>query len=288
MERQFRIPIYMYHLLTPEINEAILTVNDSDPFQGFKHKYTYFGPSGRWLLGLILKSLNLTRKDGIAIITTSNETYVSTCVSVTAFNHASISREVISNTKVVILIHEFGYVIPDLITQITSWRNQGLIVIENCAHIVGEEIDGQSVGSFGDFALFSLSKVIPARSGGMLKTSYKINLPILNDEQTSLTAHGRSCSELYFPKFKFFNENRHKRAEIIIEQTKEPNTIFIPSFISVPYFVGIVTSQKAQIQERVSWVEWGATLKNDLLYFPTNPLVDLKVFKFFIREIFSE
>src|ERR1700733_3274195 len=62
------------------------------PFDSSRHEY--WGPAGRWLLGSWLGRLGLDRSDVITILTTSQEQYVSICVSVTAFNHAAVARVV--------------------------------------------------------------------------------------------------------------------------------------------------------------------------------------------------
>src|SRR5437879_1894151 len=105
---RYDIPILMQEMLTPDLAQQIAAEPDQDPFETLNHSYRYYGASGKRLLSAVLASLGLTRRDEIAILTTSGETYVTTCVSVTAFNFAKISRIVSLDTRVVIVIHEFG------------------------------------------------------------------------------------------------------------------------------------------------------------------------------------
>ncbi|MFJ8767553.1 DegT/DnrJ/EryC1/StrS family aminotransferase [Streptomyces clavifer] len=44
----------------------------------------------------------------------------------------------------------------------------GIALIEDAAHAIGSEVDGRPVGTFGDAAVFSLSKHAGARAGGFL------------------------------------------------------------------------------------------------------------------------
>src|SRR5262249_42281021 len=154
------VPLLMHELLTPELAKMIRASPASDPFAGVPAQ-NYLGPRGRWLFSAVLASLNLSRTDEVAILTTTGDTYVSICVSVPAFNFCRISRVVTEATKVVVVIHEFGYAFPDIAARTEEWRARGLIVIEDCAHVVGLPVGGPLVGSFGDYAFFSLSKILP-------------------------------------------------------------------------------------------------------------------------------
>ncbi|WP_329392417.1 DegT/DnrJ/EryC1/StrS family aminotransferase [Streptomyces sp. NBC_01716] len=44
----------------------------------------------------------------------------------------------------------------------------GIPLIEDAAHAIGSEVDGRAVGTFGDAAVFSLSKHVGAKTGGFL------------------------------------------------------------------------------------------------------------------------
>src|SRR5262249_26289220 len=152
-------------LLTRQLAEEIYSSPVGDPFGGAP-ALSYLGPRARWLYNAVLASLDLKRTDEIAILTTTQDVYVSICVSVPAFNYCRIARTVTEATKVVVIIHEFGYAFPDLAARVSEWRARGITIIEDCAHVVGLALDGGFVGSFGDYALFSLSKILPTPVGG--------------------------------------------------------------------------------------------------------------------------
>lgn len=275
----------MYSLLTPAWEHKIEAQTDGDPFGDSQPMKEYYGPNGKWLLDGVLRHLNISREDEIAILTTSDERYVSTCVSITCFNYAKISRVVGPNTKVVIVIHEFGYVYPDIKNYVCNLKERGIVVIEDCAHIIGCDINGKKIGSFGDYALFSLPKISPARAGGLLRTTKNIKLPVLNSNLSQLTNIGIAGAEKYLPKYKFFNKGRIERAELLKSQVNDLCNIFEPSHPAVPYFLGIVTSEKSKIETSLPWIEFGATLRNDLVYIPTNPLASINLFELITNTI---
>lgn len=73
----------------------------------------------------------------------------------------------IDNDSIFIATHQYGF--PCKIKEIyTACKQKGAVVIEDCAGAFGTEIDGQMVGTFGDFAIFSFnaSKLINAPSNG--------------------------------------------------------------------------------------------------------------------------
>lgn len=276
--KKIKLPILLSGLLSVEKEKQILALPDNDPFED-NQKRNYFGPNGRWLLNEVLKSLDLKRSDTITILTTSNETYVSICVSVIAFNFAQISRVVTDRTKVVIVIHEYGYVYPKIEKMAAQWREKKIVVIEDCAHIIGVNISAKKVGSFGDFALFSLPKIIPASSGGLLRTKRKIKLSSLDIYQKEMKGKGVKAAENFLTKFNYFNQERIKRTEIITKILKKPDQVFKPTKLGVPFFVGVKTKNKKKYQFKNPWIEYGGTLRDDILYIPTNPLIEEKIFK---------
>lgn len=70
----------------------------------------------------------------------------------------SIQRAITPKTKAVIVVHYAGY--PAEIVRIAAiCKNNGLKLIEDCAHALGARIEGRSVGCFGDYAIFSFQAI---------------------------------------------------------------------------------------------------------------------------------
>jgi hypothetical protein len=278
-----RIPLLPADALTPEWESRLAAMPDADPFAEEPGVQQYFGPSGRWLLGAALASLELGRGDEITILTTSNETYVSTCVSVTAFNYCRIGRVPTASTRAIILIHEFGYVSDALVRSIPEWRSRGIVVIEDCAHVIGLDVEGVRVGGFGDFALFSLPKVIPAPSGGLLRTRRRLSLPPMTRDQETAKAVGICAADRYLGKIESLNARRLENAAEIAKHLPSGLRAFVPSPIAIPWVFGALTGRRDEIRAATPEVEWGATLRADLLYSPTNPLVEAAAY----RDLFA-
>jgi dTDP-4-amino-4,6-dideoxygalactose transaminase len=73
-----------------------------------------------------------------------------------------------SRAKVLLLVHYFGHVDPSYELAVRMARNAGLRVIEDEAHAMLSDLTGAVCGRLGDVCLYSLHKLLPVRSGGML------------------------------------------------------------------------------------------------------------------------
>ncbi len=273
-----RFPALPALSLTPEGEELLRAAPESDVFQRDGMRHHYLGPSGRWLLGAALSSLGLGRDDEIAILTTSDETYVSTCVTATAFNFARISRKVTPSTRVVILIHEFGYVIDNAVAQIDAWRQAGLVVIEDCAHVMDFSFDDHVVGGLGDFAVYSLPKLIPSTSGGILRARRAIPLPAQSRAEAETTARAHDAAAQYLPKIAWLNQRRLENAAAIEQHLPQRFRRFHPSRRRLPWFFGMLSPDRDAIVAATPEVDWGSTFRPDLLYLSTNPLIAKQAF----------
>lgn len=81
----------------------------------------------------------------------------------------AIEAAVTPKTRAVIVNHMAGRAC-DMPAIMVMAKRHGLIVIEDCAHSIETMIDGQHVGTFGDYAAFSFyaTKNVTAAEGGML------------------------------------------------------------------------------------------------------------------------
>jgi len=72
-----------------------------------------------------------------------------------------------SNPRVLHLIHYLGW--PQPVKEVRELcQRQGIILIEDCALSLLSELDGQPLGTFGDYAVFCLYKTLAVPNGGLL------------------------------------------------------------------------------------------------------------------------
>jgi hypothetical protein len=266
----------MHDLLSKDIESGILAEEEMDPFYGSDFRNEYFGPNARGFFARIMEHHQINRHDEIAIITTSDNTYVSTCVTIPCFNYGKVSRVVTPNTKVVIVIHEYGYVKDDIEKTIASYREDGIVVVEDCAHVMGLDVGGRSVGSFGDYALFSLSKTIPAPCGGLLRTNESVGETAYGIDDEASIRTGAGYAHKYLSRYRWFNRKRTSLSDFF----EGHYPVYQPSELKCPFFIGIETKSKKKIVAALDKkIEFGGTLRDDIVYIPTNPLVSEATFE---------
>lgn len=271
MAQELRLPIFPCHAYTAAHDERIFASSEDDPFP-FPHS-KYWGPRAKWLLAEILAQSGLGRHAEVAILTTTDWAYVSTCLSVTAFNYCRISRVVTDATRAVIVVHEFGYPYREIGAKAEEWKKNGILIIEDCAHVIGLELEGCVVGSFGDFSLFSLAKLFPTPCGGLLLTNKPFRLPVMSEDERALTSKGIKAAEQYLPHHKWFSANRQVRHDLVKSNAK--GGVWEPSSPAIPFATYV---RKQKLNPVMPGVEFLSTLSEDYLLLPTNPLVDEGVF----------
>ncbi len=70
--------------------------------------------------------------------------------------------------KVVVLIHYFGWPDPSCPDVVKLAHDNGALVMEDSAHAMLSDVIGGGVGRLGDASIWSLHKLLPVPSGGML------------------------------------------------------------------------------------------------------------------------
>jgi dTDP-4-amino-4,6-dideoxygalactose transaminase len=84
----------------------------------------------------------------------------------------SIKKVKTNKTKGIVLVHYAGW--PADISEIKDFaKEEGLFLIEDCAHGLGSKYDGKHVGTFGDNGCFSFgsTKTVTTGEGGMIVTN---------------------------------------------------------------------------------------------------------------------
>ncbi len=170
--------------------------NEFKQYLGVKYAFSF--NSGRSSLYAILKSLDLEKRSDILLQAFTcnavpnpilwanlNPIYVD-CDDSFNIDTEDSKKKITKENKVLIAQHTFG--LPANMDEIISIvkgsesfsqsenslpRQNGMILIEDCAHALGAEFNGQRVGTFGDAAFFSFSrdKVISCVYGGMAVTN---------------------------------------------------------------------------------------------------------------------
>ena len=184
-----------------------------------------------------------------------------------------LKKEITSGSKVIMVQHTFG--MPANMTEIMEFANEnGLTLVEDCAHSLGAEYDGKKVGTFGKAAFFSFSrdKIISSVYGGMVVT---------NDDDLARKIKG------------FQNSIKYPSYFWVLQQLLHPvllNWIILPvyDFIDLGKVFLIVSQWLHILSKAVHWKEKQGKIPS---YFPKklpNAMAILALKQFDKLEIFNK
>jgi dTDP-4-amino-4,6-dideoxygalactose transaminase len=89
------------------------------------------------------------------------------------FEMADLRQKTNSSTKAILITHYYGRVATNLEEILFLGKEKGITIIEDCAHSLGAEFKNQKIGTYGDLAIFSLTKGLINFGGGVLVTNNK-------------------------------------------------------------------------------------------------------------------
>jgi len=176
-------------------------------------QYTY---NGREAIALALENYGLKKDDLVTIITTSQNFYISSCVTSQIESLCRWNREILPETKLIFVNHEFGYPYLEMEKLVAT----GLPIIEDCCTTFFSNDTSGKLGKYGDFSVYSFPKFFPVQIGGLLvsnkskatKTS-QLTLEERNYIQNSVSFHLKNETELLAKRKQNFEYAAAKFAE---------------------------------------------------------------------------
>ncbi|WP_366834226.1 DegT/DnrJ/EryC1/StrS family aminotransferase [Rhodoferax sp.] len=143
------------------------------------HPSTQFTQSGRASILLALEMLEIGPGDTVLVPTYHCPTMIAPIVSrgaqpvfypldsTGAPNLEWINQDKTQGVRAILVAHFFG--LPQPLTAVRQWCDQqGVRLIEDCAHALFGTSDDRAVGYWGDLAIASLTKFLPVPEGGCL------------------------------------------------------------------------------------------------------------------------
>lgn len=170
-----RPPEYKPQITINPFDNLAMAVNPDSTFDvaGWLHnrfqsrEYTFF-PRGMYAIYALFKWFKLQGiigdGDETHISTTTDSPYVSSCVTSAIEQTCRWSREINAKTKVIFVIHEFGFLNQNIVALKKYCQEKSIVLVEDCAYAWQS---GQA-GDFGDYAIYSLPKFFPMQFGGFL------------------------------------------------------------------------------------------------------------------------
>lgn len=134
--------------------------------------------SGRAAIALALRSLGLGNGDRVLVPTYHCPTMIAPIVAAgakpafypidaTGAPWLEVMDKTTHDVRAMIAAHYFG--LPQRMSKVREFCDErGIVLIEDCAHAMFGEVQGMPAGSFGHFAIASLTKFFPTIDGGCL------------------------------------------------------------------------------------------------------------------------
>lgn len=195
-----------------------------------RFKKYYITVKARDALSLALRILEVNKDDTVTILTTSDNFYISSCVTSTIERFCKWNREVNEDTKVILVNHEFGYPNEELM----KIKEYGYPIIEDCAHAFVSEDSKSLIGTVGDYVLYSLPKYFPMQVGAILAVNTLLDTDI-EPSDNAIQNYVLQRLSVHIPHIPEMNKQRLSNYHYLVSQ-------LAPLGIS-PYFelhVGVI------------------------------------------------
>lgn len=141
----------------------------------------YYTINGRSAINRALAYYMLEKNDVVTILTTTGNFYVSSCVTNEIEKFCKWSRSIEKNTRLIFVIHEFGYPFAEL----KKLRKYNVPIIEDCASSFFSTDENATIGKIGDFVIYSFPKMFPIQIGGLLVCNQNVkftNTKLVDDQ----------------------------------------------------------------------------------------------------------
>lgn len=252
------------HLNIENVLKELLPYSEKCNLHEHLGNYEIFG-SGTDAIRYIIEKEKINIGDEVFITTTTNSSYVSTCVSATIFNYCKISRLITEKTKAIFVIHTFCFPHPELETLRKIADERNIILIEDCIAAF-DSFNSQNIrlGSVGDYAVYSLRKIFPIKYGGILH-SKKNNIAGIKDNYLHQEI------KLWEP-FLSILKTRRRNNYFYLKQ-KLGNPIYKDEINVNPYKYGFYTDEYLAIMKNPE-IEFGKTHVKREVHIPVNPFID--------------
>lgn len=247
------------------------------------HPHTFL-PNGRQGIAAILSSLALEPTDEVYITNSTGQTYIPSCVTCTVFNFCQPTRVLTKATRAILIIHEYGIPHPKLRDLVSKGHEHGIPVIEDCAHTMDSHLDGRPLGSFGSYAIYSLSKIFPVQSGGLL-IGQQLPRISLSDIDREATRVAEREFHRYWPFLECFSARRRQNFIALRQFFKHHTVLFELDSHVTPYSFGVFLENALRIRRESNAIQWGSTLRDDLLLIPTNPMIESERLLRVVKEV---
>jgi len=222
----------------------------------FPNKEIVFTDMGRTALRLILKELNLEKKEilmpaficdvFLPILKEYDLKPIFVDVEKETFNLSlkKIKEKLTPETKAILLCHTFG--LPLNVKEIKKEIRKDILIIEDCAHAFLARTENGLCGNFGDVAFFSLYKQFPMARGGIALLP-QVKTPFL---KTKFSPRDLISFLNHFSFFAFLFKSFGKKIAPSFQRKEKRKEIALLNQFSLKIFFSFLDNFEKRIERR--------------------------------------
>ena len=284
--------IYLLPYLQKKANRSNLNGFKKKKFllsKVFPNKDMFFFNDAKTGIRYLMEKYKLERNDEVCIITTTDSSFVSSCVTSTIFNYCKVSRIITENTKMIYVIHEFGFPYKKVNNIIKIGKKKGIPVVEDVAHSLNSFYHNKRLGLFGDYALYSFPKILPVQRGGLLIGDNLSEKNIWFDFDISKEIENYISK--YLPYIESFSQKRRENYYYFRNIFKEFTEIFEINNNINPFVFGFETDRYQKIYDNLHRKKNGFELHTcyvkDWVVLPINQFITEEQLEYMGNKIIS-
>lgn len=135
------------------------------------------------------------------------------------------------DVKVVLVIHYFGFCQPGFDFIVQACKKYKKYLIEDCAHTMNSYWRSKKLGTYGDFGFYSIHKILPIRSGGILFINKDVEFDRKNYIKENISRSARSA--LGGADLNEISKKRRDNFEYVLKKIKSIKGL-VPLFHQLP------------------------------------------------------
>ena len=167
---------------------------------------------GRSAISHAIDMLGLKGSDCVTIVTTTDNFYISSCVTKEIEKKCLWSRDINPNTKAIFINHEFGM----LDRRVKEFKKLGIPIIEDFAHSFCSLEESSKSEYQGDLLVCSFSKIFPMQAGGAILFDERYSLS--HYYNSKMLDYVNSNASFYIQSLEDIKRKRLKNYEIFLRK----------------------------------------------------------------------
>ena len=192
-----------------------------------------------------------------------------------------LEQSITEKTKVIYLIHNFGFPHKKLIEYRQLCDEKGIVLIEDCAFAFDSFDKDIRLGTIGDFTIYSIPKILPLDYGGILRFK---NKNLSNKLISTLPMESINSISKWIIKLEDMKLKRQKNYNFL-ERNINEKSIYGKIKNVNPFMFGIYTENFQDYYNSLQKYELGQTHVKNEFHIPVNQFIESDEYTDLIKKV---